>query len=157
MKLWSQFCSAAVTPLKSSIWAALRPRLLDSHLPESLERKCFQAGRRRQADEWKGSSLFRTVVNVKGMSGLSFVRGRELVVLLRLKWGQQSKQAVIFVQLQEVSGCECVWESSGTGFTAEVSTSPHTGRAHRNGTTARYPADKQLSTISKCRLHTIHS
>lgn len=40
--------------------------------------------------------------------GQALVKGGELVELLRLTREQQSKQALISVQLQEVSGCESV-------------------------------------------------
>ncbi len=75
------------------------------------------SGRKGQAERLVERLVF--IRNVKGRPGQSFVGGGELVELLRFKWEQQSKQAVIMIQQQEVSGCEslcvcvcvcvCVW------------------------------------------------
>lgn len=101
----------------------------------------------------------------------SFVKGGELVELLRFKWEQQSKKAVIMVQQQEVTGCESrcvclrVWVSPGTSCPAMASTSPHTGHTYSKGSTAHCPTNKQpglhrqccSDLIGKCTVHMIHS
>ncbi|TNN64986.1 hypothetical protein EYF80_024725 [Liparis tanakae] len=68
--------------------------------------------------------------------------GGELVVLLRFKWEQQSKQAVISVQPQEVSGreslrvCEFWHRLRRRGQCPPVAQAPPTGPAHSSGTAA---------------------
>lgn len=83
------------------------------HSPESLEIQ----GLRQEGTSWQigGEALIYIERRLT-----SFVRGGELVELLRFKWEQQSKKAVIMVQQQEVTGCEsrcvCVFACVGESW-----------------------------------------